>query len=98
MPLFSLAEGNQVLDSPSSPDAVGTAIAELVGLDAEQLQEGVGRLVVTTSDQVAGQVKAAREAAFDAWFAGSMVVDAEGKPQVMYHGSYRDLEGGYSTA
>lgn len=58
--------------------------------DMADLKAELADKVVTTYDQ-SGEIKT-ETAAFKAWFGDSVVVDAEGKPLVVYHGTKKAIE------
>ena len=69
----------------ASVDGVRGTIAGLVRLDPQELQEGVGRIVVSTSADL-------QRAHFTRWFDGSCVADGGGEPLMVFHGT-GNLEG-----
>ncbi|SFF33649.1 hypothetical protein SAMN04489711_1362 [Paracidovorax wautersii] len=75
----------------ATPQSVRDAIARLVRVSAEELHDNVGKLLITTSQDLLGEddgdVLPTQTVAFQRWFDGSAVVDDDGAPLVVFHGT-----------
>lgn len=63
-----------------------------VGINPEEMAQRYPLRVVAENPVQAGQVLNQDSEAFKAWFGDSKVVDAEGKPLVVYHGTTKDFK------
>ena len=78
--LNSLYDAESEAEATATPESVRQAIADLVRVEPDDLEEGVGRIVVTTSAEAAA-------ANFSRWFDGSCVADESGSPLMVFHGT-----------
>ena len=85
-----LAVERRQAGNPGRADDLGAQQAHETALARAEEQMARGERVAV--DDVAPRFTPEQRAAnFDAWFGGSKVVDAEGKPLVVYHGTNKDF-------
>ena len=78
---------------------VAKVVADVPKVTREQVDAAMTHNLTALADHHAAQMeaelapisRAEREANFKAWFGDSKVVDADGKPLVVYHGAYGDV-------